>query len=121
MKKILLTEDDAFLIKVLGAKLAKAGYEVKTATNGEEALELLKQFNPDLILMDLVMPKKDGFDTLKEIKSNDSLKKIPVIITTNLGQLDDKDRAMKLGAADYLVKSDSSLNAVIEKIKDYLK
>lgn len=120
-KKILVAEDDGFLSKVLSAKLEKIGFEYKLATDGEEAISILKDFTPDLILLDLVMPKKDGFEVLKDLNSSEVWKKIPVIVTSNLGQPEDKKRAMELGAKDYIVKSDTSLNGIVEKIQEYLK
>lgn len=98
-------------------KLTKIGFEVKTAGDGEEAIKVLNEFVPDLILLDLVMPHKDGFDTLVEIKANSKWKHIPVIVATNLSQQDDFDRVMKLGAQDYVVKSDMTVDDFVRKIK----
>ncbi len=115
-KKILVAEDDKFLGNAYRIKLTKAGFEVQLATDGQEALTALQTFIPDLILLDLVMPVKDGFAALEEIKANDKLKAIPVIVASNLGQKEDTDRAMKLGAKDFVVKSDLSLDVLIQKI-----
>src|SRR5437867_1207790 len=106
MKKILVVDDDKFLGNAYRAKLTKAGYEIQLAKDGEEALDALKTFMPDLIILDLVMPVKDGFTTLEELKKNDQYKTIPVIVASNLGQKEDFDRAMKLGAVDFIIKSD---------------
>lgn len=115
-KKILVAEDDKFLSNAYRVKLTKAGFEVKVAGDGAEALNILQTFIPDLILLDLVMPVKDGFATLEVIKADEKLKMIPVIVASNLGQKEDCDRAIKLGAKDFVVKSDLSLDTLIQKI-----
>lgn len=119
--KILIAEDDNYLVNAYRVKLTKAGYEIKIALDGNEALMALESFTPDLIVLDLVMPKKDGFATLEEIKKNDKWKNIPVIIASNLGQKEDIDRGMKLGATDFIVKSEMSLNDLIAKINKIAK
>lgn len=120
MKKILVVEDDNYLANAYRVKLTKAGFEIKNAFDGNEALETLQIYTPDLILLDIVMPKKDGFATLEEIKKNEQLKNIPVILASNLGQKEDMDRGLKLGAIDFFVKTDFSLNNLIEKINSIL-
>ncbi|HSW66295.1 MAG TPA: response regulator [Bacillota bacterium] len=115
--KILVVEDDSFLLKAYQAKLTNAGFEIQTATNGELALTALETFAPDVILLDLVMPRKDGFTTLQEIKANDKLKNIPVIVTTNLGQPDDIKRVMDLGALECIIKSNLSLSDLVAKLR----
>jgi DNA-binding response OmpR family regulator len=121
MKKILVVEDDKYLSGAYRVKLLKMGFDVRTAADGEEALVVLHDFTPDLILLDLVMPRKDGFATLEEIKKNDKWKNIPVLIATNLGQKEDVDRGMKLGAVDYLVKTDTSVDDFVNKVQTILK
>lgn len=121
MQKILVVEDDKYLSGAYKVKLLKMGFEVRTAADGEEALAVLAEFIPDLILLDLVMPRKDGFATLEEIKKNDKWKSIPVLIATNLGQKEDVERGMKLGAIDYLVKTDTSVDDFVNKVKSILK
>jgi DNA-binding response OmpR family regulator len=122
MQKILVVEDDKYLSGAYKVKLLKMGFEVRTAADGEEALAVMKEeFAPDLILLDLVMPRKDGFATLEEIKKNDKWKSIPVLIATNLGQKEDVERGMKLGAIDYLVKTDTSVDDFVNKVKSILK
>lgn len=121
MKKILVVEDDHFLLSAYKVKFSKKGFDVKTATDGQDALSVLESFEPDLILLDLVMPRLDGFETLKKLKENDKLKKIPVIVASNLGQKDDLDKAMALGANDYIIKSNISLDKIIEKINRHLE
>jgi two-component system, OmpR family, alkaline phosphatase synthesis response regulator PhoP len=120
MKKILIVEDDRFLLGAYRAKLEKSDFEVKTASDGQEALDSLKTSSPDLILLDLVMPIKDGFTTLQEIRAMAKFKKTPIIIASNLGQKEDIDKGMSLGATGYIVKSDISLDDLIVKIKKLL-
>ena len=104
-RKILVAEDDRYLVNVYRVKFAKVGFDVKIALDGEETIAALSSFKPDLVLLDLVMPKKDGFAVLAEMQQNPEWKKIPVIVASNLGQKEDIDRGLKLGAADYIVKS----------------
>jgi|SRR5882672_3799901 len=120
MKKILVAEDDKFLGSAYRAKLTKAEFEVQIARDGQEVMDMVKTFMPDLILLDLVMPVKDGFTVLQELKNDPLLKAIPVIVASNLGQKEDSDRGLALGAADYFVKSDLSLNTIIEKIHNLI-
>ena len=117
MTKILIVEDDRFISSAYKMKLVKEQFQVDCAFDGEEALQLAESFSPDLILLDLIMPKKDGFETLKDLKNNPKLKHIPVIVSSNLGQQEDKDKVFALGAKDYFVKSDISLVELLEKIK----
>lgn len=121
MKKILIAEDDKFLALAYRAKLAKAGFDISIASDGEEVITMLRNITPNVILLDLIMPKKDGFWTLEEIKANTSWKNIPVIIASNLGQHEDIERGMKLGASDYIIKSETSLDKLVEKIDSLLK
>ncbi len=119
--KILVVEDDFFLIKVMQTKLVNEGYQVEIASDGVLALEALKRFTPDLILLDLVMPRKDGFEVLEELSHDKKMSKIPVIVLTNLGQDSDVDRVKVFGVKDYLVKSDISIDAVVEKVRSVLR
>lgn len=121
MSKILVGEDDSFLSNAYRVKLTKAGFEVKIARDGQEVIDSLDEFVPDLIILDLIMPVKDGFTTLSEIKANDNWKKIPVVVASNLGQKEDIDKSIALGAIDYIVKSNMPINAVVEKINSILK
>ncbi len=120
MKKILVAEDDKFLASAYRVKLTKANYEVKLVFDGDETLKALSTFTPDIIILDLVMPKIDGFSVLSELKKNDSWKNIPVVVASNLGQSEDIVRATKLGARDYIVKTDLSMKKLIEKIETIL-
>jgi len=121
MTKVLIAEDDRFISSAYKMKLAKEEFEVELAYDGEEAIAKARTFSPDIILLDLIMPKKDGFETLKELKNDPKLKAIPVIVSSNLGQKEDKDKALAIGALDYFVKSDISLSDLIEKIKKSVK
>lgn len=121
MKKILVVEDDNYLANAYRVKLTKAGFEVKNAYDGDEALNLLQTFTPDIILLDIVMPKKDGFATLEEIKANEKWKNIPVIVSSNLGQKEDRDKGLQLGATDFFIKTDFTLNSLIEKINNTIQ
>ena len=120
MKKILIAEDDKFLANAYRVKLTKAGFDIRIAKHGQETMDILGTFKPDLILLDLVMPIKDGFIVLNEIKNNPQLKSIPVLIASNLGQKEDIDKGMAMGAADYVVKSNLSMEKLIEKINSLL-
>ena len=116
MKKILIVEDDIFLGNAYRVKLSKEGFDATVLTDGEEALTFLESTIPDLILLDLMMPIKDGFSTLEDIRKNPDWKEIPIIITSNLGQTEDISRGMSLGATDYIVKSNIPLSELIIKI-----
>lgn len=120
MKKILVAEDDNFLANAYRVKLAREGFEVFIARDGNEALESIKTFIPDLIILDLIMPVKDGFMVLEELKKNVQFKPVPIIVASNLGQKEDTDRAMALGATDFVVKSDLHLQDLVEKVNKML-
>ncbi len=121
MPKILVVEDDHFLGTAYKAKLTKEGFDFRLATDGEEVAVVLKDFMPDVILLDLVMPRKDGFTVLAELKQDPKFKDIPVIVASNLGQQEDHERAKQLGAVDYVTKSELSLDAIVEKISKWAK
>lgn len=118
-KKILVVEDERAIAKAMSLKLELANFEVKNASDGEEAFLALKEESFDLIILDLIMPKMDGFEFLEELKKQGV--KIPVIVSTNLSQKEDLGRAKKLGAVDYLVKSDTPIVEVVEHVKKILK
>jgi DNA-binding response OmpR family regulator len=121
MTQILIVEDDLFLLKIKQAKLIQSGYEVFTAHDGEEALQILETHTPDIIILDVAMPILNGFDTLQRIRNTEKYTHIPIIILTNLNQDSDIKRGMDLGATDYLVKSNVSVDDVIARIKKYTK
>lgn len=118
--KVFIVEDDAFLSKAYQAKLAREGMNVETAADGEVALRQIPGAKPDIILLDLMLPKVNGFEILEKIKKNEELKNVPVIILSNLGQDADIERGKALGAIDYLVKTNVKLDDVVRKIKQYL-
>lgn len=120
MKKILFVEDEEALQKTLGEILKQEGYEVISALDGEAGFNLVKSEKPDLILLDLILPKMDGFEVLKRLKADGETKDIPVIVLTNLEGIGDVGKAIELGATTYLVKAQYSLDEVLEKIKKSL-
>ncbi len=122
MSKILIIEDDPSINKVVSTKLLQEGFETVVALDGEEGFQKIKDENPDLIILDIMLPKRDGFWVLEEMKISPDIKKdIPVVILSNLGQPKDIDLAMKLGAKEYLVKTDFSLASLAEKVNEHLK
>lgn len=120
-KKILIIEDDKFLRELIVRKVASEGFDVSEAVDGEEGVKLIKEMKPELILLDLILPGIDGFEVLGKVKEDPSLAQIPVIILSNLGQKEDIERGLKLGAVDYLVKAHFTPGEIIEKIKSILK
>ena len=120
MAKILVVEDDKILLNMYRVKFTHGGHEVQIAENGEDGLKLMKSFHPDLVLMDLMMPIMDGFTALKRAKADDEIKNIPIIILTNLSQVEDVQQTLKIGAADYIIKSNLTPAQVLEKIKPHL-
>jgi len=121
MNQILIIEDEDFLVRTLKDNLIPEGYAVDGARNGEEGVEKIKKNKPDLILLDLLMPGKDGFYVLEELKKNPKWKLIPVIVLSNLGEDTSIKRAREMGVNDYLVKSQHPIEEVIKKVKKYLK
>ncbi len=120
MKKILFIEDESALHRTFGEILKEEGYEMISALNGEIGLKLAKTKNPDLILLDLILPNLNGFEVLKAIKENERTKGIPVIVLTNLEKIDDVEKAIELGANAYLIKANYSLEEIKEKIRKTL-
>lgn len=121
MLYVLVVEDEEFLIRALKDNLREEGYEVGVARNGDEALESIEGKKPNLILLDLLMPKKDGFAVLEELKKNPELSLIPVIVLSNLGADHDIKRALQLGAIDYFVKAQHPIAEIVEKAKKILR
>ncbi len=120
MKKILIVEDEKPLARVMNLKLSSAGYQCVVAYNGEEALQECSKQKFDLILLDVVMPIKDGYAVLAELKKLGA--KMPVVIvTSNLAQSEDIEKAKSLGVHDYFIKSESTLSGLVDKVKQYLK
>jgi len=120
-KKILFIEDEPHLQKAVGEVLKQEGFKILSAFDGEEGLKSAKKEKPNLILLDLILPKKDGFEVLSELKADKKLQDIPVIILTNLEGTGDIEKALGLGATTYLVKANYELEDIIKKIRDFLK
>lgn len=120
-KKILIIEDEAALQKALTEFLTAENFEVVGAWDGEKGLELAEKENPDIVLLDIILPKKDGYEVLTELKKNEQTKNIPVILLTNLESPEDIEKAFARGASTYLVKSDYKLEDIARKIKETLK
>ena len=116
-KKILLVEDEEIMIDLLQKKLTREGYEISVARNGEEGLKAMREVKPDLILLDIIMPKMGGFEVMTEMQKDKTLAKIPVIVISNSGQPVEIDRAQKLGAKDWLIKTEFDPQEVVEKVK----
>lgn len=119
-KTVLLIEDDVFLSNLLTSRLTKAGLNVVRAYDGEEAIEKLRDQKPDLVLLDIIIPKKTGFDVLEEIQNYPLIKDVPVIIISNLGQESDIQRAMMYGIKGYLVKAENSIDGMTDAVTNFL-
>ena len=119
-KKILIIEDDNILQEALREFLTAEGFETLSALDGEDGIKIGKEKKPDLILLDIILPKMDGYEVLKVMKEDESAKNIPIIILTNLGSLNDVEKALNLGATTYLIKADYKLAEVTNKIKEVL-
>ncbi|MBI4009486.1 response regulator [Candidatus Roizmanbacteria bacterium] len=119
--RILLVEDDKFFRKFYVEKLKEKGFEIGEADDGVQGLEKMKSFKPDLVVLDIIMPNKDGFELLSEVQNDIVLKKIPILVFSTLGQEADIDKAKKLGAVDYVNKSLFDFNDLIVKINTLTK
>jgi two-component system phosphate regulon response regulator PhoB/two-component system alkaline phosphatase synthesis response regulator PhoP len=119
-KVVMIVEDDTFLSQLLSNRLTRDGLTIIRAGDGQEALDILKDTKPDLILLDLILPKKSGFEVMEEIQKNPLLKRAPVVIISNLGQDDDISRGKQLGAIEYYVKAKISIEDLVNKIQDLL-
>ncbi|MFA5270126.1 MAG: response regulator [Patescibacteria group bacterium] len=118
--KIVVIEDDKILLKALNVELLSENFEVLSASDGVSGLGLVKKEKPNLVLLDLVLPKMHGFDVLKALKDNPDTKSIPVVILSNLGQDTDIKKGMELGAKDYYKKASTDLSELAAKIKKIL-
>lgn len=121
MPRILIVEDDSFLLKMYSKKLQVEGYEVETAMDGEEGLQKIKSFLPNLVLMDLMLPKLNGLEAIEKAKADPAIRNIPILVLSNLSVTADTEEAVKKGAVGYLIKSDYTPSQVIDKIKEILK
>ncbi len=120
-KNILIVEDDKILRELISQKLEKENYKISAAVDGEEGLKKTKEEKPDIVLLDLILPGIDGFGVLEEIKKDPEINKIPVVILSNLGQKEEIERGMNLGATDYLIKAHFTLSEIVVKVKNILK
>jgi DNA-binding response OmpR family regulator len=118
---ILLVEDDVFLSNIYQKKFEMEGFKISTADNGEKGLADAKRKKPDIILLDVLLPKLDGFAVLEKLKEDPATKEIPVILLTNLGQKDDVEKGLESGAADYLIKAHFKPSEVVDKVKKILQ
>jgi len=119
-KKILIVEDDNFLQKALVYALQENNFDIFSAVDGEEAMVLAKKESLDLILLEIILPKKDGFEVLEDLKADTKLAKIPVIFITNLGQREDVKKGLDLGAVGYIIKAHFKISDIINKINEVL-
>jgi len=119
-KQILIIEDDEFFRELIAKKLNKSGFEFSLAINGQEGVERMKTDKPALVFLDILLPDVDGFDILTKIKADKEISSIPIIILSNLGQKEDIDKGLELGATDYLIKAQIDLDEIVEKIKKYI-
>ncbi len=121
MKKILIIEDDSFLSEMYSTKLIQEGFETEIAVDGEQGIDKIKNIKPDLVLLDIVLPKMDGFEILESIKKDPEFKNIPIILLTNLGQKNEIEKGLSLGADEYIIKAHFTPTAVVAKVKEILK
>lgn len=119
--KIVLVEDDEILSKVIYEELKDAGFDVMQAFDGEEGLKLIRSKKPNLVLLDIILPKKNGFEVLEELKKSPDTQDIPVIVLTMIGKDEDIKKGLRLGANDYIVKSQHAIAEIIEKIKAFFE
>jgi DNA-binding response OmpR family regulator len=119
--KIVIIEDEQMLAEMYATKLGMENFQVLKAFDGKQGLELVKKEKPDIVLLDIILPKLDGFLVLKEIKKDPSLKSIPVLLLTNLGQESDVKKGNQLGANGYFVKANHSPAEIVNKVKEFLK
>ncbi|OGL75690.1 hypothetical protein A3F52_03555 [Candidatus Uhrbacteria bacterium RIFCSPHIGHO2_12_FULL_47_11] len=116
---IVLVEDDDFISEMYALKF-KDGYDVHVARDGAEGLEMIKKVKPDLVLLDIILPQLDGFEVLERVKKEESVKDIPVILLTNLGQKQNVKKGLRLGAVDYVIKAHYTPSEVVEKVNKVL-
>ena len=121
MAKVLIVEDDPILSKIYNKKFLLEGFEVDIAHDGEEGLNKIKAFHPDLVIMDVMLPKLNGIEVMVRAKADPTLAQIPVLVLSNLSTTDDAEEAVKKGAIAFLVKSDYTPAQVVSKVKEILK
>ena len=118
--KILIIEDDCYISKMYQLKLSLDGFDVQLADNGRIGVDKVREFKPDIILTDILMPEMDGFEVIKMVKGDPETKDIPILIMSNLGQEDHIQKGLELGAIGYIVKSQYTPSKVVENIKEIL-
>jgi len=118
---VLIVEDDVFLADIYKKKFEMEGFKVGVSENGEKALVDIKKKSPNIILLDILLPKLDGFAVLEKIKADKATSGIPVILLTNLGQKDDVEKGLEMGAEDYLIKAHFKPSEVVDKVRKVLK
>ena len=121
MKKVLLVEDDPFLVDIYSTKFKEAGFDVSVAEDGAECLKKVAEETPDLLLLDVVLPNFNGWEILRKIKKDNKFKSIKVVVLSNLGEKEEVEKGMKLGATKYLVKAHYTPSEVVEEVKKILK
>jgi len=119
--KVLIIEDDSYISDMYRIKLESENFETTVAGDGIAGIKALEKQKPDIILLDIVMPRVDGFSVLKIIEKNPELKKIPVILLTNLGQKENVERGLEMGAVSYIIKAHFTPSEVVEKVKEILR
>lgn len=120
MKKILLVEDDPFLIDIYGTKFKESGFELEIISDGSEVLDKAKEIKPDIVILDIVLPQMDGWEVLRGLKAEESLKDLKIIILSNLGQKEEVEKGITMGATSYLIKAHYTPSEVVEEIKKHL-
>lgn len=118
---VALIEDDPLIAEMYTTKFTKEGYDIKHAADGAAGLEMVKKEKPDIILLDIIMPKMDGFQVLTELRKEAAFKETPVIMLTNLGQEEDVQKGRALGATDYFIKTNFTPAAIVDKVRGILK
>lgn len=121
MKKILIIEDEKFLLEMYQSRFEKEDYQVLAAMSGRVGLELAQKEKPDLIILDILMPGMDGYEVIKKLKKDSQTEKIPILVFSNLGQQEEINQGLKLGADDYVVKTDLTPSELINKVERMLK
>ena len=119
--KILIVDDDPFILDMYILKFKEKGFDVDTARDGKTALEKIDSYDPEVVLLDVVMPVMDGFEVLQELKKRKSASRAKIVLLTNLGQKEDVERGMELGAHDYIIKAHFTPSEVVEKVKSLLQ
>ena len=120
MAKILFIEDDPLIVKIYTTRLTADGHEVLSAENGEDGIKLAETATPDLVILDIMMPKIDGFGVLEKLRANEQMKTKPILVYSNLAQEEEIKRAQTLGATEFIIKANLSPTEMVAKIKQYL-